>query len=90
MCVELDAGLLQRARRGDEDAFSELFRRHRQSIFRYALYMGGHELADDVVQETFLAVLQTWPTARASRSGSSARCSAIERDACVGNRRSAD
>ena len=58
MCVESDAVLLQRARKGDEDAFSELFARHRRPVLRYAMYMGGREIADDVVQETFLAVLR--------------------------------
>lgn len=56
MCVESDTALLQRARRGDEDAFSELFARHRRPVFRYAMYMSGQEMADDVVQDTFLAV----------------------------------
>jgi RNA polymerase sigma factor (sigma-70 family) len=53
-----DAGLLERARRGDEDAFSRLFARHQGTIYRYAAHMGGHETADDVVQDTFLVVLR--------------------------------
>ncbi len=53
-----DARLLQRARRGDERAFSQLFAAHQRSIFRYAAYMCGKETADDVVQDTFLAVLR--------------------------------
>jgi RNA polymerase sigma-70 factor (ECF subfamily) len=58
MRVEADAALLRRARAGDEAAFSELFARHHRPIFRYAMHMGGRDVADDVVQETFLAVLQ--------------------------------
>jgi RNA polymerase sigma-70 factor (ECF subfamily) len=58
LCVEDDAALLRRARAGDEAALSELFARHCRPIFRYAMHMGGREVADDVVQETFLAVLQ--------------------------------
>ena len=53
-----DADLLARARRGDTDAFAELFARHQRAIYRYAAYMCGHDTADDVVQETFLAVLR--------------------------------
>ena len=53
-----DAGLLERARRGDEDAFSQLFARHERAIYRYAAYMCGQDAADDLVQETFLVVLR--------------------------------
>jgi len=52
-----DAGLLDRARRGDEEAFSELFSRHQRAVFRYAVYMCGTDAADDVVQDTFMNVL---------------------------------
>ena len=64
-----DGALLQRARKGDETAFSELYARHHLSIFRYALYMGSRDLADDVVQETFLAVLQQSQHVDPPRSG---------------------
>jgi len=53
-----DAGLLGLARRGDETAFSRLFARHQRQLFRYATYMGGADAADDIVQDTFLAVLR--------------------------------
>ena len=53
-----DAGLLGLARRGDETAFSRLFARHQRQLFRYATYMGGADSADDIVQDTFLAVLR--------------------------------
>jgi RNA polymerase sigma-70 factor, ECF subfamily len=53
-----DAGLLERARRGDEEAFSRLFAGHRRMIYRYAAYMCGPDAGDDIVQETFLAVLR--------------------------------
>lgn len=52
-----EAQLLGRAREGDEDAFSQLFARHQRAVFRYASYMCGHDCGDDIVQETFLAVL---------------------------------
>lgn len=53
-----DAGLLARARRGDQDAFSRLFARYQGPIYRYAAHMCGADAADDVVQDTFLAVLR--------------------------------
>jgi len=53
-----DDGLLDGARRGDAAAFSQLFTRYQGPIFRYAAHMCGRDAADDVVQETFLAVLR--------------------------------
>src|SRR5262245_631475 len=53
-----DAGLLEGARRGDTSAFSGLFSRYQRPIFRYAAHMCGRDAADDIVQETFLAVLR--------------------------------
>jgi RNA polymerase sigma-70 factor (ECF subfamily) len=53
-----DADLLDRTRRGDEAAFAQLFARHQRAIYRYAAHMCGRDAADDVVQETFLAVLR--------------------------------
>jgi RNA polymerase sigma-70 factor (ECF subfamily) len=53
-----DAELLGQARKGDAVAFSQLFGRHQRAVYRYAAYMCGRDAADDVVQETFLAVLR--------------------------------
>lgn len=53
-----DAGLLDRARKGDEGAFAELFGRYQRGVYRYAAHMCGADAGDDIVQETFLAVLQ--------------------------------
>jgi RNA polymerase sigma-70 factor (ECF subfamily) len=53
-----DALLLERARQGDEDAFSSLFARYQRSLFKYAAYMCGRDAGDDVVQETFLVLLK--------------------------------
>lgn len=53
-----DAGLLDRARKGDEAAFAELFGRYQRGVYRYAAHMCGADAGDDIVQETFLAVLQ--------------------------------
>jgi RNA polymerase sigma-70 factor (ECF subfamily) len=52
-----DATLLRRACRGDESAFCQLFARHQRQIYQYACRMCGPAAADDIVQETFLAVL---------------------------------
>ena len=53
-----DARLLARARTGDEQAFARLFAAHQRRVFRYAAYMAGSNAADDIVQDTFLAVLR--------------------------------
>jgi len=53
-----DEGLLRLAWQGDEQAFSELFARHQGPIYRYAAHMCGPAAGDDVVQETFLALLR--------------------------------
>ena len=54
-----DARLLEQTRHGDAEAFSRLFARYQAPIFRYAAHMCGRDAADDIVQETFLAVLRT-------------------------------
>src|SRR5215831_440796 len=49
------AGVLARARQGDEDAFRVLVEQHSRSVFRLAYRMTGNEQdAEDVVQESFL------------------------------------
>jgi RNA polymerase sigma-70 factor (ECF subfamily) len=53
-----DAALLGAIRRGDEAAFARLYAAYQQPIFRYAFHMCGAGAADDVVQETFMALLR--------------------------------
>jgi RNA polymerase sigma-70 factor (ECF subfamily) len=54
----MDAGLLARARVGDEAAFLTLYRRHRTPIFRFAYRLtASAPEAEDIVQECFLALL---------------------------------
>lgn len=49
--------LLQRLLKGDEEAFASLYRVRRTAICRFALQMTGwQDVAEDVTQETFLAV----------------------------------
>lgn len=51
--------LLDGVAAGDAAAFSELFRRCQPLIFRFALHMtGSTAMADDVVQDVFLAVMR--------------------------------
>ena len=52
-----DVRLVERMRRGDPDAFAALFAAHHPPIYRYATQMCGAAAADDVVQETFMALL---------------------------------
>jgi RNA polymerase sigma-70 factor, ECF subfamily len=60
------ADLIAQARRGDAVAFSRLFAGFERPIFRYAAHMCGRDAADDVVQETFLALLRPSTSLRAS------------------------
>jgi RNA polymerase sigma-70 factor (ECF subfamily) len=54
-----DDQLLKQVARGDADAFSVLFRRRRGDVYRFALHMTGRPaVADDVTQDTFLAVMR--------------------------------
>jgi len=53
-----DPILLRQALAGDEGAFTALYRRRQGGIYRFAMQMTGSvEAAEDVTQETFLAVL---------------------------------
>jgi RNA polymerase sigma-70 factor (ECF subfamily) len=53
--MEAVAGVVERARKGDPEAFRELVEAHSDALFRLAYRMTGNEdMADDVVQETFL------------------------------------
>jgi RNA polymerase sigma-70 factor (ECF subfamily) len=53
-----EVALLRRASEGDEAAFGALYSRYQRQIFHYAARMCGIAAGDDVVQETFLAVLR--------------------------------
>lgn len=51
-----EAALLSRCAQGDEAAFAELVRRHRQALARYVGYrIGNSDDAEDVLQETLVA-----------------------------------
>ncbi len=54
-----DDDLLRRAREGDLEAFGRLYQRRQAGIYRFAWRMtGSRSLADDVTQETFMALLR--------------------------------
>ncbi|MBM3752375.1 MAG: sigma-70 family RNA polymerase sigma factor [Acidobacteria bacterium] len=54
-----DESLLDRLARGDEDAFLAIYRRRQRAVYRYSLHMSGdEEVAADVVQEMFIALLR--------------------------------
>lgn len=54
-----DQALVERARAGDEDAFAALVRRYTPMLMRLArMYVPTDALAEDVVQETWVAVLR--------------------------------
>jgi RNA polymerase sigma-70 factor, ECF subfamily len=57
--VESDSQLVTRTQSGDQQAFAELVRRHRDRVFRLSVSVLGPEFipeAEDVTQEVFLKV----------------------------------
>jgi RNA polymerase sigma-70 factor, ECF subfamily len=53
--ADLDAALVERARKGDESALTELYRRHERRAYNLALRtIGNHWDAADVTQEAFI------------------------------------
>jgi RNA polymerase sigma-70 factor (ECF subfamily) len=59
MSDESDAALLTRSADGDPAAAAELYRRHSRAIYRFAWASTGSEAeAADVLQETFMTVLE--------------------------------
>jgi len=53
--LQPELALLARMKRGDEEAFTDLYRRHRDAVYRLAmLYSGSTAHAADVTQETFV------------------------------------
>lgn len=56
---ESDDALIARFRRGDEDAFARLYKRHRRGLYGYALSFTGREArAADAVQDLWLGALE--------------------------------
>jgi RNA polymerase sigma-70 factor (ECF subfamily) len=56
---ERDDVLLQRAARGDEEAFTLLYRRHQAAMYRFALRMTGNVwAAEEIVQDVFMTLMR--------------------------------
>ena len=68
-----DEALLQRMMAGEEDAFTELYKRRQAGVYRFALQMSGSpETAEDVTQEVFIVLIRTaerFDPARGSLAG---------------------
>lgn len=58
-----DGELIQRITRGDLKAFDELFKKHQNSVYRFACYLTQNRIeADDLFQETWLRAVRYLPT----------------------------
>ncbi len=56
---EQDDALLQRAAKGDEEAFTLLYRRHQAALYRFALRMTGNSwAAEEIVQDVFMTLMR--------------------------------
>ena len=54
-----DVDLLRLARSGDAEAFNTLYRQRANAVYRFALHMSGDvSIAEEVLQETFLALIR--------------------------------
>jgi RNA polymerase sigma-70 factor (ECF subfamily) len=54
-----DESLMQRTHKGDEEAFTRLYHRHRDPTFRFAYRMlGSAEQAEDITQDCFLSLMR--------------------------------
>ena len=57
-----DLGVLRKAQRGDERAFSIIVRTYEQPVYNYVLRLtGDRALSEDLTQEVFLRVFQGLP-----------------------------
>src|SRR5277367_3907036 len=55
-----DDVLLRRAAKGDEEAFTVVYRRHQAAIYRFALRMTGSSwAAEEIVQDVFMTLVRT-------------------------------
>jgi RNA polymerase sigma-70 factor (ECF subfamily) len=56
---ERDDVLLRRAAKGDEEAFTILYRRHQAAMYRFALRMTGNTwAAEEIVQDVFMTLMR--------------------------------
>ncbi|MCI0884241.1 MAG: RNA polymerase subunit sigma-24, partial [Chloroflexi bacterium] len=61
--VETDFNaLIERAARGDREAFGEIYEQHALRVFRHAYFLTGDPvLAEDLTAQTFLKALEAIP-----------------------------
>lgn len=57
----VDARLVARFQRGDEDAFDELVERHRRRVYSLVSRLAAASEADDLAQDVFIAAYRTLP-----------------------------
>jgi RNA polymerase sigma-70 factor (ECF subfamily) len=58
--TKAEDALLTRLKRGDEGAFNELVNQHHSALVRIAMgYVADREVAEEVVQDTWLAVIES-------------------------------
>jgi RNA polymerase sigma-70 factor, ECF subfamily len=56
---EQDEVLLRRSAKGDEEAFTVLYRRHQAPLYRFALRVSGHPwAAEEIVQDVFMTLIR--------------------------------
>lgn len=56
---ERDDLLLRRAAKGDEEAFTLLYRRHQAALYRFALRMTGNAwAAEEILQDVFMTLMR--------------------------------
>jgi len=56
---EKDDVLLRQAAKGDEEAFTSLYRRHQAALYRFALRMTGSAwAAEEIVQDVFMTLMR--------------------------------
>lgn len=78
-----DAVLVQRAQRGDDDAFELLYARHRSSVERVCRrWLRDSGNVDDAVQETFLKAWRGLPRCRIGITGAGPWLRQIARNHC--------
>jgi len=76
-----DDALLRRMLAGDENAFTDLYRRRHPAIYRFALHMSGNRaMAEDVTQEVFMALIREPQRYDATRGSLSAFLFGIARN----------
>lgn len=80
---ESDERLLRRFQDGEQVAFEEIFRRHRQRLFRFILgFLRDRHASEDAVQDLFLKVVRD-PGRFQARSRFSTWLHAVARNLCI-------